>query len=48
MKLTFTSTNGLTFGIEHLACPEGMDTDGIEYMIVIHLLMFKICLLKFE
>lgn len=48
MTPTFTTTNGLTFGIEHLTSPEGMEDDGIEYMIVIHLFLFKICLLKFN
>lgn len=46
MTPTITWTNGLTFGIEHLTSPEDME-DDIVYMIVIHLFLFKICLLKF-
>lgn len=48
MKLTFTSTNGLTFGLEHIKCPEGMEGEGVAYMVVIHLFFFKACLLKFS
>ena len=48
MKLIFNTTNGVTLGIEHMTCPPGSEDLGIDYMIVIHLLVFRICLLKYS
>jgi len=45
MSVSLLLTNGLTFGVEHLSSQEDAD---VAYMIVIHLLMFKVCLVKFK
>lgn len=37
--LSFTIVNGLTFGLEHVTGDE--DDDGMIWMIVLHLLIFR-------
>ena len=46
MQVTCELINGLVFGLEHMNASE--DTEGLDYMIIVHFAVFRFCFIKFS